>query len=140
MSDRLVSRADSIHPLRMPLTKKAMFKSNWTIASRTIIGSGFGVMLYYAIFIQPNLDRPGDSWSFQLSLILIIAGVATTTLGITNEDERKNRGHRLAALGWAVGASGIVLEAIPSLSKAMIVVGFLIFGIAVIYLFPTFTK
>ena len=124
----------------MPNSKNAKFNKNWTVASRIIIGSGFGVMLYYAIFIQPNLDRPGDSWSLQLSLVLIIAGVATSTLGTTNEDNRKNRGHRIAALGWAIGASGIVLEAIPSLSKAMIVVGFLIFGIAVIYLLPTFTK
>ena len=119
---------------------EAVINRKWTIASRAIIGSGLGVMLYYAIFIQPNLDRPDDSWSFQLSLVLIIVGVATSTLGAPNDDDRKTRGHRIAALGWATGASGIVLEGIPSLSKAMIIVGFLVFGAGVIYLLPTFTK
>ncbi len=117
-----------------------MTNPNWTVASRTIIGCGFGLMLYYAIFIQPNLDRPGDSWHFDLSLILIIAGVATSTLGITSGGERETRGKRLAAFGWAIGVSGIILESIPSLSKAMMVLGFLIFGISVLYLLPTFTE
>ena len=106
--------------------------------SRFLFISGFAIFLYNLIKASSGGPLAIDNPIFPWGWIMIVLGVVTHLFSSPPSDFWGGKGQRVIASGWGIGAIGIILESHPLLSNVMIVVGFLLFGIGLLIVMPTF--